>query len=106
MNKAWRTKDVNVSMPASQARSMFERGRRYGRGEGGRFDARKATMFLWSGPVCAEDARPIASFSLRWGKPTINKAMIYRLRWDEANGGSLGEICHAIEVLAGQLVAR
>ena len=101
----WRVRDVNVTLPVVLVRTMFERAGKYGRAHGGRFDARRSTVVLWSGPPCAESARPIGEFCVRWGSPTINKATIHRIAWDDSHEGALGEVCHAVEILAGQLVA-
>lgn len=106
MERRWRFRDVSVTLPVVLVRSMFERARKYDRSEGGRFDARTSTVVLWSGPACAETARPIGQFSVRWGTPSVNKATIHRLGWDDGQENALGEVCHAVEVLAGQLVAR
>jgi hypothetical protein len=102
----WRFRDVNVTLPVALVRSMFERARHYGRAEGGRFDGRLSTVVLWSGPPCALSARPIGQFCVRWGSPTSNKATIHRIGWDDTHDGALGEVCHAVEILAGQLVTR
>jgi len=106
MGRPWRFKDVSVTLPVVLVRTMFDRARKYDRDEGGRFDARTSTVILWSGPTCAESSRPIGAFSVKWGSPTINKATIHRLGWDEQHDGALGDVCHAVEILAGQLVAR
>lgn len=106
MRRPWRFRDVSVTLPVVLVRSMFDRARKYGRAEGGRFDARTSTVVLWSGPACAESSRPIGQFTVRWSSPTVNKATIRRLGWDDTHEGALGEVCHAVEVLAGQLVAR
>lgn len=106
MGRPWRFKDVSVTLPVVLVRTMFERARKYDRSEGGRFAPRTSTVVLWSGPPCAESSRPIGEFCVRWASPTINKATIHRLGWDETHEGALGEVCHAVEILAGQLVAR
>ena len=54
MERRWRFKDVSVTLPVVLVRSMFDRARKYDRGEGGRFDARTSTVVLWYGPACAE----------------------------------------------------
>lgn len=104
--RRWRFRDVSVTLPVVLVRSMFERAHKYSRIEGGRFDARSSTVVLWSGPACADSAKPIGQFTVRWESPTVNKATICRLGWDDNHEGALGEVCHAVEILAGQLVAR
>jgi hypothetical protein len=106
MQRRWRFRDVSVTLPVVLVRSMFERAHKYSRIEGGRFDARSSTVVLWSGPACAGSAKPIGQFTVKWESPTVNKATICRLGWDDSHEGALGEVCHAVEILAGQLVAR
>lgn len=103
---AWRSHEIQICLPIGLVRAMFDRARKWRREKGGRFDPRVASIVLWSGPTCSDNSRPMGSFSVRWRHPTEDKATIYLICWDESQGGSIGEVCRAVEVLAGSLVAR
>jgi hypothetical protein len=68
---------------------------------GGRFDARRAAVLLWSAGQLAEDAHPIGAVYIRWHTPTEEQATIYLLEWDESAGGSEAEVRRALDVLRG-----
>jgi hypothetical protein len=104
--RVWRHRDVSIVLPAGAMRGMFDRARKWGLGERGRFDARAETVFLWSAPARGAGARPIGAFTVAWEKPTPEQATIELIAWDREVDGSLDQLCRGVELLAGALVAR
>lgn len=88
-------------LPAGVVHVMFARGRRWSLEEGGRFDPRERAVLLWSSASRRPPSRLVGAFSVRWGYPVRGFAVIHLVAWNEANGGSLAEMCRAIELLAG-----
>lgn len=104
--RVWRCKEVAISLPAGAMRSMFGRAEKFSLAEGGRFDPRDDVVFLWSGPTTSRDARPIGSFTVRWGAPEPGKATIELIAWDRDVPNAVDELCRGVELLAGALVTR
>ena len=104
--RVWRCKEVAIALPIGVVRGMFDRAGKFGLAEGGRFDPRDEAVFLWSGPPTRQDARPIGSFTVRWGAPTPAEATIELIAWDRAVPGAVDELCRGVELLAGALVIR
>lgn len=104
--RAWRCKEVQITLPIGAVRGMFERARKWGLTEGGRFDARGDSIFLWSTPSRAPEARPIGAFSVRWGAPKARQATIELIAWDRSAADAVDQLCRGVELLAGALVHR
>ena len=104
--RVWRCKEVAISLPAGAVRGMFARAAKFSLAEGGRFDPRDEVVFLWSGPSTNREARPIGSFTVRWGAPERGKATIELIAWDRDVPDAVDELCRGVELLAGALVRR
>ena len=104
--RVWRCKEVAISLPAGAMRSMFDRAEKFSLAEGGRFDPRDEVVFLWSGPRTNRDARPIGSFTVRWGAPEPGQATIDLIAWDRDVPNAVDELCRGVELLAGALAER
>jgi hypothetical protein len=102
MPPAWSSRDVVVVLPIDTARAMWGRARRWDVEAGGRFDARSASVLIWStNATAAESGEPIGVFFVSWRTPTAQEATVYRLEWDPTAGGSEREVWAALEVLTG-----
>jgi hypothetical protein len=104
--RVWRCKEVAIVLPAGAVRGMFERAQKFSLAEGGRFDPRDEVVFLWSGPPANRDARPIGSFTVRWGAPRPGEATIELIAWDRDVAGAVDELCRGVELLAGAMVTH
>jgi hypothetical protein len=104
--RVWRCKEVAISLPAGVMRGMFERAGKFSLAEGGRFDPHDEVVFLWSGPPTNQEARPIGSFTVRWGAPEPGKATIELIAWDRDVPNAVDDLCRGVELLAGALVTR
>ena len=70
---------------------------------GGRFDARTASVLVWSTPFVFESSEPLSSFSIGWLTPTANQAPIWHVEWDPAYMAGLRPTSwRAIKTLAGR----
>ena len=97
----WRRAATFMVLPAPVVETMFARAGKWGIEEGGRFEPRRQAVLLWSTAGRRPPARLIGAFAVRWNYPMHGFAVIHLVAWNEANGGSLAEICRAIELLAG-----
>jgi len=104
--RVWRCKEVAIALPIGAVRVMFRRARAFGLAEGGRFDPRDEVVFLWSAPPPSPRARPIGSFTVRWGAPDPSRATIELIAWDRDVPNAVDELCRGVELLAGALVTR
>jgi hypothetical protein len=98
----WERRPVEIVLPIEIVRAMSDRARRWSVDEGGRFDPRPAAVLLWSRAARRPPSRLLGSFRIRWREPAPGLATIDELRWSTTAGGSLEEICRAMEVLAGR----
>jgi hypothetical protein len=80
---------------------MFARAARWAVEEGGRFDPRPHAVLLWSNASRQAPSRLVGAFSVRWAHPVRGFSVIHLVAWNERHGGSLAEMCRAIELLAG-----
>lgn len=94
----WRRRTTVLVVPLWVARAMFERARKWNLLEGGRFEPRNESIVLWSG---RQPWQPVGWFAVRWGSPAADQATIRQVAWHPDRGGSLEEVCRAIELLAG-----
>jgi hypothetical protein len=101
--KTWQAREVALVLPLETVRAMFERARRFDLEAGGRFGRRGAAVLVWSVPFDAAGDRAdrLGAFYVRWHDPAEDRAMIWRLEWDETAGGSEDEVRRAIAVLGG-----
>lgn len=97
----WRRAATFMVLPGSVVETMFARARKWSIEEGGRFDPRHHAVLLWSEASRGAPARLVGAFSVRWRHPVRGFAVIHLVAWNEPNGGSLAEMCRAIELLAG-----
>ena len=104
--RVWRHRQTAIVLPIGAVRGMFDRARKWGLTEGGRFDPRSETVFIWSTPARRRGARPVGSFTVAWGAPSSEQATIELIAWDRDVEGSLDQLCRGVELLAGALVAR
>jgi hypothetical protein len=88
-------------LPTRVVESMFARAARWAIEEGGRFDPRPHAVLLWSSASRRLPSRLVGAFSVRWAHPVRGFAVIHLVAWNEPHGGSLAEMCRAIELLAG-----
>jgi hypothetical protein len=100
---SWQSRPVEIVLPIDVVRKMFRRARLWSVEEGGRFETRASAVLLWSDRGRPPAGRLVGSFSVRWRQPGAGLATIHELAWNPANGGSLSEICRALEVLAGRM---
>jgi hypothetical protein len=97
---AWQCRAVRGVVPATAAELMFRRARAWSVPAGGRFTALADRIMLWGQ---GEPRRLVAAIHVRW-IPDQDQAEIYAVSWNPAAGGSVDEVCTALELLAG--VAR
>jgi hypothetical protein len=88
-------------LPLPVIQTMFRRARAWSIAEGGRFDPRSSAVLLWTGAGRQPPSRVVGAFAVRWHQPVNGFAAIHLVAWNEARGGSLAEMCRAIELLAG-----
>lgn len=88
-------------LPIHVVEQIFDRAQRWRLEEGGRFDPRPHAILLWSGTAREPPSRLLGAFSVRWGHPMAGFAVIHLVAWNERHGGTLAEMCRAIELLAG-----
>jgi hypothetical protein len=98
----WERRTVDIVLPIEIVRAMCNRAGRWSVDEGGRFDPRPAAVLLWSRSGRRPSSRLLGSFRIRWRAPAPGLATIDELRWNPSVGGSLEEVCRAMEVLAGR----
>jgi hypothetical protein len=101
----WDRSDVRFVLPLDTAVKMFDRARKFGLAEGGRFQTKEGrTVVLWSvatpRSTHGDAARPIAAFSLVWGSPDGRHATVREVTWDSAES-SEEEAWRAIDLLRG-----
>jgi hypothetical protein len=104
--RSWRCKELQITLPIGAVRVMFERARKWSLAEGGRFDPRSETIFLWSAAPQVRGARPLGSMTVQWSSPTDDQATIDLIAWDRDVDGAVDQLCRGIELLAGALVRR
>lgn len=97
----WRRAATFMVLPGSVVETMFARAAKWSVDEGGRFDPRGHAVLLWSDASRHRPSRLVGAFSVRWRHPMRGFAVIHLVAWNEHNGGSLAEMCRAIELLAG-----
>ena len=100
---SWQTRPVEIVLPIDVVRKMFRRARLGSTEEGGRFESRTNAILLWSQRRPRPAGGLVGSFSVGWRQPGAGLATIHEVAWNPANGGSLEEICRALEVLAGRM---
>ena len=100
---SWEARQVEIVLPIHVVRAMFRRARQWSVEEGGRFAPRSSAILLWSRAGGAPSGGLVGSFSVRWRHPATGLATVHEVAWNPANGGSLEEICRALEVLAGRM---
>jgi hypothetical protein len=100
---SWQTRPVEIVLPIDVVRKMFRRARLWSSEEGGRFESRTNAVLLWSSAGRPPRGSLVGSFSVRWRQPGSGLATVHEVAWNPANGGSLEEICRALEVLAGRM---
>jgi hypothetical protein len=98
-SSAWQTRAVQGILPPEAAAAMYRRARAWSR-PAGRFTALPDRILLWSP---SEPDRLVAAIHLRWLGGNEH-ATVHAVAWDPAAGGSVDEVCTALELLAG--VAR
>ena len=101
---AWSSRDVSIRLPSTTARAMWDRARKWDVDAGGRFDARAASILIWSTNATATESggEPVGAVRIEWHAPTEHDATIRRIEWIPAAGGSEHEVWLALEVLAGR----
>jgi len=99
----WESRRITVVVPIDVVRGMFRRAQQWRTDEGGRFDLRTNAVLLWSQADCAPPSRLVGSFGVRWCAPAPGLATIDELAWNPIVGGSVEEICRAMEILAGRM---
>jgi hypothetical protein len=104
----WRSRAVEVVLPAALVQAMWRRAKQLDADAGGRFDERGAAVLIWSAPLGPDDDRaaPIGVAYVRWHTPGRGDATIWKLEWDEAAGGSEAEVWSGLEILAGRPIPR
>jgi len=93
---AWQTRAVHGILPPETAAAVFRRARAWSP-PAGRFSALPDRIMLWS--PC-EPRRLVATIHLRWPGGNAH-ATIHAVAWNPAAGGSIDEVCTALELLAG-----
>ena len=88
-------------LPTNVVETIFARAGRWALEEGGRFDPRPHAVLLWSTATREPPSKLVGAFAVRWDHPVSGFAVIHLVAWNERNGGSLAEMCRAIELLAG-----
>jgi hypothetical protein len=102
MPAPWSSVETSLVLPIAEVRAMWARARRWDVEAGGRFDARAASILIWSTSATAgESGEPIGCLYVEWRTPTDQEARIYLLEWDPAAGGTEAEVRRAIDVLRG-----
>jgi hypothetical protein len=102
MPSPWSSVETSVVLPIAEARAIFARAELFDIEKGGRFDRRSACILVWSADADAASGEPIGAFWVRWHYPSDGEAMVQRIEWDAAAGGSEHEVWTALEVLAGR----
>jgi hypothetical protein len=94
----WQCRAVKVVVPSTVADAMLRRARFWSVQEGGRFDTLPDRVLLWSRQ---DPTRLAGSIHIRRGTPTSWEATIHQIAWNPQTGGTLQEMCQAVEILAG-----
>src|SRR5205085_763037 len=97
----WRRAATFMVLPVAVVEAMFVRAGKWRLDEGGRFDPRPHAVLLWSRASRKAPSRLVGAFSVLWHYPVKSFAVIRLVAWNEPHGGSLAEMCRAIELLAG-----
>jgi hypothetical protein len=94
----WQCRAVQGVLPPAAVAAMFRRARAWA-APAGRFSALPDRILLWS----PREPRLVAAIHVRWAGGNAH-ATIHAVSWNPAAGGSVDEVCTALELLAG--VAR
>jgi hypothetical protein len=101
-----RFRAARIVLPLGVARQLVDHARReWGVHAERELDAdRTMVSFYLGGASQNRDARTLRSpgaIYIRWGVPTPSSALIERIGWDPALGGSEAEVRHVIDALVG-----
>jgi hypothetical protein len=101
----WSSREVAVTLTASEAHAVFERAHRFDVENGGRFDVRnERTVILWSEDAHPDGGRaePIGSLRFRWDAPDDGHASLVRVAWATDAGTTEADLWRALDVLRGR----